>query len=235
MKRRVLKKEAEKAEMLSRQYGRLWQAWSENAMLFHDMDNHLQTIYHLAQKGNNEEICRYISHISKPTTQLAGILWTGIGIVDAVLGVKKQLAEEKGYVMDINAQLPANTGIAEDDFCTVLANLLDNAIESMDREWSKMEKAGEDSCQNMPYGNALSPIEVSIRHIHHFVVIRVSNPCSEKKTGRHRFFSTTKKDRLRHGWGLKSVRQTVEKYNGSLSLEVEEERFVALAMMFFVS
>lgn len=142
MKGRVLKKEAEKMKMLSRQYERLWQAWSGNAMLFHDMENHLQTIYHLAKAGENEEICRYIAHISKPVEQLNGILWTGVGIVDAVLNAKKQLAEEKGYEMDINTQLPANTGIAEDDFCTVLTNLLDNAIESMDREKSRSESTG---------------------------------------------------------------------------------------------
>lgn len=230
-----MKKEAEKMTMLSRQYERLWRAWSENAMLFHDMENHLQTIYHLAKRGDNEEICQYISRISKPTEQLTGILWTGVGIVDAVLNAKKQLAGEKGYEIDINAQLPANTGIAEDDFCTVLTNLLDNAIESMDREKERMRDAGDCPGEGTLAEMRLLPIEVSLRHIHHFLVIRVSNPCGGKQSGRHGFLSTTKKDRQLHGWGLKSVRRTVRKYNGSLSLEVEEGRFVASAIMFFAS
>lgn len=79
----------------------------------------------------------------------------------------------------------------------------------------------------------LPPIEVSLRHINHFLVIRVSNPYSGEKSGRHSLFSTTKEDRMRHGWGLKSVRQTVQRYNGSLSLEVAEGRFAASVMMFF--
>ena len=103
MKRRFLGREAEKAKMLSRQYEWLWRAWSENAMLFHDMENHLQTIYHLAETGKNEEICRYIARISKPVEQFTGVLWTGVGIVDAVLNAKKQLAKEKGFEMDIHA------------------------------------------------------------------------------------------------------------------------------------
>ena len=226
MRKRALKREEEKIKMLSRQYERLQRAWSENAMLFHDMDNHLQTIHHLAEAGNSEEICQYIARISKPVEQLTGVLWTNVGIVDAVLNAKKQLAKEKGYEMDINAQLPANTGIGEDDFCTILTNLLDNAIESMDRERAGL--AGTS-------GTALPPIEVSLRHIHHFLVIRVSNPCSTEEMGKHSFFATAKKDRLLHGWGLKSVRKALQKYNGSLSLEVEEGRFVALAMLFFVS
>lgn len=238
-KRKNLKLNAEKIKMLSNQYELLLQAWSENAMLFHDMSNHLQTIYLLAGEGKCEDIRQYISRISKPTEQLSGILWTGVGIVDAVLNAKKQLATEKGYAMDINAQLPANTGIAEDDFCTVLTNLLDNAIESIDRE-----KAAADSGKNLPGGKApadkkltmdqdLPAISVSLRSIHHFLVIRVSNPCREPQPKNQRLYSTSKKDRLHHGWGLKSVRQTVQKYNGSLSLEVTDGQFVATAMMFF--
>jgi len=238
VKGRRNKREAEKVKMLSSQYERLWQVWSENAMLFHDMENHLQTIYHLAEAGSNGEICRYIARISKPVEELSNICWTGVGIVDAVLNAKKQLAEEKGYEMDINAQLPANTGIGEDDFCVVLTNLLDNAIESMDRERDALREMQERQApgpgRRPESETALPPIEVSLRHIHHFLVIRVSNPCAEEKAERLGFFATVKKDRLRHGWGLKSVRQTLQKYNGSLSLEVTEGRFVASGMMFFL-
>lgn len=240
MKRRSLKREAEKVKLLSGQYEQLQRAWSENAMLFHDMENHLQTIHHLAEAGNNEEICRYIARISKPVKQLFGICWTGVGIVDAVLNAKKQLAAERGYEMDINAQLPANTGIEDDDFCTVLTNLLDNAIESMDRERDGLTRGGRGrqdrqgaGGQQDKEGQGLPPIQVSLRHIHHFLVIHVSNPCTEEKTGRKSLFATAKGDRMRHGWGLKSVQRTLQKYNGSLSLEVTEGRFVASAIMFF--
>ena len=56
MRRRVPKKEEEKIRMLSLQYERLQQAWSENAMLFHDMENHLQTIYHLAEREDINKV-----------------------------------------------------------------------------------------------------------------------------------------------------------------------------------
>lgn len=221
--------EAIKSKMLGRQYELLLQVWSENAILFHDMENHLQTIYHLAEEGKTEEIRQYISRISKPMEQLSGILWTGVGIVDAVLNTKKQLAMEKGYAMDINAQLPANTGISEDDLCTVLTNLLDNAVESLDREMENRASAS----RNLPDDTPV--IRVSLRSIHHFLIISVSNPFQEQPPKGQHIFPTSKKDKMRHGWGLKSVRQAVQKYNGSLSLEVLDGRFTATAMMFYVS
>ncbi len=49
------------------------------------------------------------------------------------IDAKKQLAEERGYERMWNAHC-CQHGIIDDDFCTVLQNLLDNAIESMDRE-----------------------------------------------------------------------------------------------------
>ena len=123
--------------------------------------------------------------------------------------------------MDINAQLPANTGIAEDDLCTVLTNLLDNAIESMDREK-----------ENLPGDTPV--IRITLRSIHHFLVINVSNPCIGHSPIGPRLFLTSKKDNIHHGWGLKSVRKTVHKYNGSLSLEMTDGRFTATAMMFYI-
>lgn len=216
--RKTSKKEMEKVKMLINQYELLQNAWSENAMLFHDMDNHMQTIYHLAGEGKNEEIKQYITRISKPIKQLSGIRWTGMGIVDAVLNTKKMQAGEKGYEMDINAQLPANTGIAQEDFCTILTNLIDNAIESVDREKNLSKKP---------------VIQVSLRHIHHFLVIRITNPCSRQLRGKWRIFNTSKEDRLLHGWGLKNVRRAVWKYNGSFSCEITENRFAATVMMFF--
>lgn len=213
-RREMLKRETQKVKMLGEQYERLQQTWSEHAMLFHDMDNHLQAIYYLAGEGRCQEIQEYITRISRPFEQLSGILWTGVGIVDAVLNDKKRLAQERGCTLDINAQLPVNTGIAGDDFCTILTNLIDNAIESVGRE------------QSVP-----ATIDVSIRYIHHFVMIRVANPCGREPERKRGIFCTAKQDRLLHGWGLKRVRQVVQRYNGSFDCEVRSGSFVATAML----
>lgn len=217
-RREMLKRETQKVKMLGEQYEQLQRTWSEHAMLFHDMDNHLQVIYYLAGEGKCQEIQEYITRISKPFEQLSGILWTGVGIVDAVLNDKKRLAQEMGCTLDINVQLPANTGIAGDDFCTILTNLIDNAIESVGRE------------QAVLAGEAVT-IDVAIRQIHHFVMIRITNPCGREPERKRGLFFTAKQDRMLHGWGLKRVRQVVQRYNGSFDCEVRSGSFVATAML----
>ena len=214
----MLIRETTKNEILNQQYEMLQKAYSDNAMLFHDMNNHLQTIYSLAEKKDYAAIQKYIVQISTPTEQLSDILWTGVGIVDAILNTKKELAYKKGYQVDINAQLPTNTGISSDDFCTILGNLIDNAIESMDR-------------QHIP--SMASPIQVTLRHINHFLIFQVSNPCSQPPRGKLNLFLSAKRDFQRQGWGLKSVRRAVLKYNGTFSCGIEGDRFVATAMVFY--
>lgn len=118
--------------------------------------------------------------------------------------------------------LPYNTGIASDDFCTILSNLLDNCLEAMDR---KRRQRGEQP----PEG----AIQLTLRRINHFILIQASNPCPDIRIKRKGFFPTSKKNKLLHGWGLKSVEAAVRKYEGTFHCEVSEGRFTASAMLFF--
>lgn len=214
----ILMQETAKNEILTEQYEILQKTYSDNAILFHDMNNHLQTIYRLAEEKDYTAIQQYIARISAPTKQLSDILWTGVGIVDGILNVKKELALKKGYKMDINAQLPANTGITSDDFCTILGNLIDNAIESMDRQHIT---------------GMTPPIQVTLRRINHFLIFQVSNPCSRSLSRKPDLFLSAKRDYKKYGWGLKSVKRAVAKYNGTFSCGMEGDRFVATAMVFY--
>lgn len=217
-KSRKLQLLKDKNHLLEQQCELLKQSYSANAELFHDMNHHLQVIYHMAVQSGNEELQTYISHITAPVQTLANSIWTGVDIVDAILNYKKTIANQKGYHMDINAELPNNTGIESDDYCTVLSNLIDNAIEALDR---------------FPKPTDSLFIQISIRRIHQFLMIQVSNPCfdsPEKKYGR---FITSKSNKRQHGLGLQNVSKIVKKYQGSLDFEVNNRVFTVTALLFF--
>ena len=58
-KTELLKEAEEKNQLLHRQYEILQKNYAANAQLFHDMNHHLQVIYHLAEKGESEKIRAY--------------------------------------------------------------------------------------------------------------------------------------------------------------------------------
>ena len=52
-----------------------------------------------------------------------------------------------------------------------------------------------------------------------------SNGLKERSAGRDMLPGTTKKDAQNHGFGLRSIQETVKKYGGSMEIERKEENF----------
>lgn len=96
------------------------------------------------------------------------------------------------------------------DICTIFGNALDNAIESV--------ITLEDQKKRM--------IHVTLREQKNFILINIANYI-EKEIGLNHgeFPKTTKKDRENHGYGLKSIRQTIEKYHGTMSVQAKNNWF----------
>ena len=207
-----------KNQVLEENYHLLTDLYRKNEHLYHDMNHHLQMIYHLAKKNGTQEIEEYVNSISAPINELSDTTWSGVDIVDAILNHTVLEAQRQGIEIDVNAEFPKDCNITSDDLCVILFNLLDNAMEACLR---RMRQTG-----NPPR------IEVTIRRIHQFLIIKIQNPCipPRKLFG---IFPTTKADARHHGIGLRNVREKVEKYNGSLEIDVEDDVFTITALLFF--
>lgn len=207
-----------KNQVLEENYHLLTDLYQKNERLYHDMNHHLQMIYHLAAKNNIPEISEYVNSISAPINELSDMTWSGVDIVDAILNHAVLDAQRKGIEIDVNAEFPKDCNITSDDLCVILFNLLDNAMEA---SLHYMRQTGNPPC-----------IEVTLRRIHQFLIIKIQNPCipPRKLFG---IFPTTKADARHHGIGLRNVREKVEKYNGSLEMEVDGNIFTVTALLFF--
>lgn len=95
------------------------------------------------------------------------------------------------------------------DVCTLFGNALDNAIEY---ELSIPDKE-----------KRLIHLEVYVRK--GFLVIRCENYCPNPPVFENGLPVTTKADREYHGYGLKSIRYTAEKYGGSMAVEASDGWF----------
>lgn len=206
-----------KNQILEENYQALYDIYGANAKLYHDMNNHLSVLYRLLEQEKYSQAMEYISSLSSPVRELASAVWTGIPLVDGILNTKAALAERKGIAMKINAEYPRNAEIASDDLCIILANLIDNAIEASGKETDGARRF----------------VEVTIRRIPTFLLIRVRNNAPTPPRRRWGRFQTDKPDRKNHGLGLLSVEETVEKYEGTLSLEYEEGKFEASAILYY--
>ncbi|OUO31018.1 hypothetical protein B5F86_02650 [Lachnoclostridium sp. An298] len=96
------------------------------------------------------------------------------------------------------------------DLYTMFGNALDNAVESVVKQEDVQKRV----------------IQVSVFHKKNLQMIRVRNYCDEKPVFSDGLPVSTKKDRRYHGYGLKSIRYTAEKYGGGIVCQAADNYFV---------
>ena len=68
-------------------------------------------------------------------------------------------------------------------------------------------------------------IDVMIYRQHNFLVMNIINPIPEQLIYEEGIPVTNKKDKLSHGFGLRSIRQILRKYEGFLNISEEDGCF----------
>ena len=174
----------------------------------HDYKNHMMVVTALLNSGRSEEAADYLEKVKVSSGVVGRQFSTGSFIADAILNNKNSLAEEYTVHLSFEGRVPER-GIENSDLCTVLANLLDNAIDNTKRY----------------DGDRYVRIESNVRS--GYLALSLSNPVSEKVPIRNNRVRTTKSDARNHGIGLRNVERTAEKYGGRLLLTCDEKEFCA--------
>ncbi len=89
-----------------------------------------------------------------------------------------------------------------------------------------------DACKKIPDSQRRF-IQVSIRQNKGFVVIQVINSAYRNPFTADGRLVTNKEDPEFHGLGLKSIQDTVDKYNGYLTNSYEDHQFQSEALLCF--
>ena len=116
-------------------------------------------------------------------------------------------AAEKNIKFTYEIEWVGNLAIQDIDMCALLANLLDNAIEAC-------EKIEDESRW----------IHLKIRRKSEMLLILLENSIVESKKDKESFFVTTKKNKIYHGLGLKSIENVVQKYEGYIDCIIYKEK-----------
>ena len=202
-------------QLLEDNYETLNDIYTSNAKLYHDLNNHLGTLYQLLDTDKLSEAKEYIERISEPIKNLNSVIWTGIDVVDVILNSKIEKAQKLNVDLIYNVEFPANSNIQPHDICVILSNLIDNAIEAVAK------------------GDNSKEVKVTMRKINNFLTIQVVNAIFEPVRLKGGKIVTTKSDMLLHGWGMQSVTAAAENYEGSVKYTFDNEQFVVTVMLFY--
>lgn len=135
---------------------------------------------------------------------------TGNAVLDTVLTGKKLYCSNHQIELTCVVDGELLNFLHVIDICTIFGNALDNAIESV---------ILVEDCEKR-----LIHLTVSAKK--GFVFIHVANYCEQEELKlKEKYPMTSKKDKENHGYGLKSIRYSVEKYGGTMNFGVEQHWF----------
>lgn len=178
----------------------------------HDMKQHIQALEQLIVNQGSTAAKRYLDEY-KAQMPMRDSFLTGSIAVDALLTAK--LLACKRHDIDFKvSQCPLNhLPISEIDFCTIVGNLLDNAIEGN---------------QRIPSGNERKYIHLYFSRIYDMFVIRCENPVNLLTIRKvNDKFQTSKDNAPIHGFGIPNIISIAENTEGFCTFEIEENEFVA--------
>lgn len=201
--------------LLQKNYEAAQISYETNAKLYHDMNNHFAVLQSYLADGKVLEAQDYLEKISGSKAVQNVECFTGIEAVDYILSQKMFHAKQRQIEVSANVEYPKDCSIEPVDLCTILTNLLDNAIEGTERETEQAERR----------------INITIRRIHQFILIRISNRSVSSPVIQNGRLVTTKKNKQHHGWGMKSVISAAEKYNGAVEYSYEDFMFTVSVML----
>ncbi len=168
--------------------------------LKHDLINHIGALRELMNQKKMEAAKEYIDTIWDIQDKFDLKIHTGDSFLDVIMNYYLYLATKENIEFVVSGKLTEKMYLEMFDITTLIGNILQNAMEATIK--------------------AVVPrIRVElVEHKKEFFIV-VSNSVVEKINTKKDFFMTSKNDKINHGFGLKNIIATVEKYHGEYYIE----------------
>ena len=202
-----LQQENDLLQMEAKRYIELQNYMNYTRALRHDFRQHISVINELAENNELDELRNYLSKLTQKAS-LNYVSYCANKAVDAIASHYDKLAKSQGTKIFWSLTLPAKLPINETDYCAMLGNLTENALHAVKTLPEEMRKIKIIS--SMPSAFILG--------------ISADNPYSGKLKLNKDGLPISSKDEG-HGLGLISVKNTAERYGGTMNINTENEIF----------
>lgn len=148
---------------------------------------------------------------SLPTTKVYSK--TGNIYLDSIINFKLSEAEQLGTKLQYRVEAASDQVIDPRDLTIILGNLLDNAITAVTSVSNKT-------------------IHFLYRETKGRIIISISNSYDGTVIMKNQKIISRKKDTRIHGYGLKNIEKTVDKYNGTVKILHDDNMFTVKLLLY---
>lgn len=171
----------------------------------HDYRNHIQNMKTQLSEGNYKGLDSYLSQLSDDLDTVDTVVKTGNVMADAILNSKLNTAAKLNVNLNVKANIPENIILSDVELCSLLGNMLDNAVEA---------------CSRLPETERF--IRIYIGRLKGQLYISVQNSAGKLRREKGVFLSTKEGE---HGYGLFRIDRVAKKYGGFVNRQNEEGIF----------
>lgn len=181
--------------------------------LRHEVRTHYLVLQNLNSEGETGRLDAYLTELVSEASSIPSMTCTPHPAINAVLTVILARAQKQGIEVVRRVEVPETLPFPDTELCTVLMNLLQNALDA----------------------NALAPegarkwlrVNLHIRGVHLYMGVENSRFAPVDYDSESGLCRTTKGDESVHGYGLKAVQAVARKYRSELLLKFPDGSFSA--------
>ena len=192
----LLQKESD----LEEYYKMLQMQYENQRILIHDIKKHLQSIDLLNQQRAHDKITAYIRQLLLSSDLKEALRLCEHELLNSILCRYMYQCSNMNISFHTDIRSGTTNFIADNDLTALFCNLLDNALEAA-----------------VQIPDSYIELNTTKRKNTSFVVITVINSCRKNPfSEQNGFLITSKQDKNKHGFGIKSIRKTIKKYGGDI-------------------
>lgn len=172
---------------------------------YHDLKHQLIAL----RNHTDDESGRLLKELEEDVVGHDIIVKTGCRTLDIILTQKHSVCNDEGISLTCMAEGGAFSFMRVADIYSLFGNALDNAI--------RAELNVADTAQR--YITINSSVRGGLLHI------QIENYCEDRIKFKNGLPVTTRKDGANHGFGMLSIKRTVERYDGAMTVSCDENIF----------
>lgn len=181
----------------------------------HEYKNQIVCMDMLMKKKDYSKLEDYIGNISDGLDAQLDMVDTNNDVVNAILNAKYYEAIKNDVLFVLKINDLSDIKVSDEDIVTILSNLLDNAIEA-----AKQCDVGKRT------------VKIKLLSEDDVLTIAVSNTYkTEPMLTEDGYIRTTKNNNEEHGWGIRNIVATLEKYDAEYIIDYKNGEFVFSIMM----
>lgn len=180
----------------------------------HDMKNQLFIIKEMYDKNLCDEASAQLEKYAEKIEIKKYYCNSENMVIDSIVNFKLRNADINGIVVETEISVPSKINIEVSDLVTILGNLLDNSL-------TALETVSENK-----------KLYLKVVYDRGRVIISVQNTYSTPVKYINGEIVSTKDDVENHGYGLKNIKKTVEKFDGYMDIDHSKNTFSTDIILF---